>query len=260
MVNKRYILNDKYRIINLDEDMDNYPVKHYIKGEVLENYIKINGVLKAEEIYKIALSLCNEIKNYNKLKDSAAYLDLKPEDIMLVENKKVILINYYNYNGNNFNSNINFICTYNGKKEYLREFSIQNDLCNIGSIMYFMATGKLPYTVLEPLMDGNYPKGTSGNLIRIIKNCFEIYSSNKYLSIEEVKREIIVELLKYNETIKTRDLFQADILKEGAKETKLNKSKVKKRTVKSSNFAASVLGFIQETMRKSKKVMLPESI
>lgn len=182
--------------------------KNYkIEGQLLNKYVKEKESLEQEEIYNITLNLCDAIKNFNTINSPILYKDLKPSDIVVIENRGVILIPY---NTSKLKEPIKKEGSHKEKsavkQSIWQRFNTQNDLCSIGMIMYFMATGKVPYTVLEPFIDENYPDNIDDNLKRIIKNCFAIYPKNRYTSIESLSKEITVELLENRKNRKSTNL------------------------------------------------------
>lgn len=190
----------------MEEIRDIIGKSHKIEGQLLNQYVEERDSLEQEEIYNIALNLCDAIKNFNTMNSPILYKDLKPSDIVIIENRGVIVIPY---NISKCNSSIESEYLYKEnvvKQSILKRFSTQNDLCSIGMIMYFMATGKIPFTVLEPFIDESYPNNIDDNLKRIIKNCFAIYDKNKYTSIESLSKEITVELLKIRKKRKSNNL------------------------------------------------------
>lgn len=152
-----------------------YRMKDHIEGQTLEEYINEREFLETENIYNIALSICDIINYLHNLNPPIVYGELNPSNIMITQDRKVILIDF------------GIPAT---------DKTIQADIYGIGTIMYFMLSGKIPCTAFEPLMEESYGGSVDSNLKRIIQKCFEIDTKKRYVSVEELNKEIIIELLK----------------------------------------------------------------
>lgn len=145
-------------------------IKISIEGKSVEKFLREKPSLEPEEIYSITSNLCDAIVNSNNINSNYKCLQLKPSNILFSENGTVSLIY----------SNI-----LNGDKDFY----------SIGMFMYYMATGKVPSTILEPLIDDNYAENIDQNLIRVIRKCLESDIKNQYISIEELSKDLSIMIL-----------------------------------------------------------------
>lgn len=183
------------RIVDIFYENNNlYMVQDYIQGQTLKECVKQNGIMEKEKVCNITSSLCDIIAYLHGLSPSIIYRDLKPANIIITPDEKVVLIDFgisrvYKedrdddtvYMGSN---------GYAAPEQYGSGQSCkQTDIYGIGMVMYHMTTGKVPSTHLEPLVDDNYIN-VDDNLRRIIQKCAQIDIKDRYSSAVELKNEI----------------------------------------------------------------------
>ncbi|WP_186429478.1 hypothetical protein [Clostridium sp. BSD9I1] len=161
-----------------------------VEGEILEEYIRDKESFNLYEIYKITLNLCDIIEKFHKEDFFITLRELNPRNIIIMENNKIKIVEKNNYSHMLRNKNDNL------RNYKLWKFSKQNDLYNVGKIMYFMATGNMPRTVLDIFIEDNYPEDIDKNLKNIIYKCFEGNDKDTYFSVEDLSREISMEILR----------------------------------------------------------------
>lgn len=171
-----------------------------IEEETLEKYINGRDLLELKVIYNISLSICETIANLISLNYNVICSQLDPSNILVTKNDKIIIKDFGFTNGNLINDNtISYLPNY--VSAHINQQSIQHDcsqkvIYTIGMLMYYMATGKSLITSLDPHLEDSYRNNIDSNLKRIIKKCFHIDIKRRYVSVEELKKEIIIELLK----------------------------------------------------------------
>ncbi|GIM28521.1 hypothetical protein CPJCM30710_11870 [Clostridium polyendosporum] len=221
------------RIIEVFYEKNNfYIVQQYVQGKTLEEYIKEKQSIEAETILNITSSICNVMTYFNNSNLPITYRYCNPSDIIITKKRKVVLINfdvsrihnkaieYYDILHMDLNEHIIL------DQDNLRKSINKEEIFNIGRMMYFMTKGKLPSIALEPILDENYDVNVDSDLKRIIQKCFQIDIKDRYISIEELNNEIIIEKLrksKYKNTSFLNDEY-----------VKLDKS-IKSRIVKKKN-------------------------
>lgn len=185
------------RIVDIFYENNNlYMVEDYIKGITLEKYIERNGKASDEEAAAIALKLCEIIKYLHSFNPPIIYRDLKPSNIMIKENRDIILIDFgisRLYKHDQTEDTIYMGSKgYAAPEQYGREQSnIQTDIYGIGAILYFMVNGKAPLNLMEPLKNESYSKRVGKNLKEVIKKAMKIEKTNRYETVGELKSALL---------------------------------------------------------------------
>lgn len=235
-------------------------IQNYTKEQSLENYVKNKNFLKCEEIYDITLSLCNAIKRFDDIDSSVVYMELNPSNIRIINNRKIILDDssiskVHKYTNKNDGLDKNYNEDYIIRQHTLWKFSRQKDLHSIGMIMYFMTTGRIPSTILDPLRDSNYPDNIDNNLKRMIQKCFDNDYTNKYLSIEELSKEITIGILSNSKYKNSMDLYNSStdlcIAAKSSRVKRMERYKTKKKLVSVPTGMDATLEFLQSIVKKS---------
>ncbi len=211
-----------------------YMVQDYVEGQTLKEYVKVNGRLKAEKICQITSDLCDIIGYLHSLNPAIIYRDIKPSNIMITPDGKVILIDFGISKVYEADISHDTVCTgsngYAAPEQYgLGKCCTQTDIYGIGMIIYFMIKGKAPFTGVEPLFDENYDSNNDENFKKIIQQCVKIDIKDRYSSVEALKDDIL-KVIKKEKCEKTVILNEARLSTNRVKKTKYNKSKVKKNT------------------------------
>ena len=223
--------------------------KSYLEGKTLEDYVKDKMQLTTEEIYSIAANLCNAVQEFNGFYLNNGYRELKPSNIIITSSRKVTLLRYDINNVHKVYDNkgtISMTSSINYNKHNIAKFTKQNYILNIGTIIYYMATGRGPLTILQPLMEDSYDENVDENIKRIIKKCFQSDSANGYISVEELKREIVIGLLsisKYKNHMELRDIHSNPSCRKIKRLKKVNAPTYKKVAIMLPKVAAAVMGF-----------------
>lgn len=234
-------------------------IQNYTKEQSLENYVKNKNFLKCEEIYDITLSLCNAIKRFDNIDSSVVYMELNPSNIMILNNRKIILDDsnisrLHKAANKNDGLDKNYNEDYILRQHILWKFSRQKDLHSIGMIMYFMTTGKIPLTILDPLKDSNYPDNIDNNLKRIIQKCFDNNYTNKYLSIEELSKEITIGILSNNNHKESISLYNIStdlcMVADSIRVKRVERHKAKKKVMSVSTGMDATVAFLQSIVKK----------
>ena len=161
-----------------------YMVQEYQEGETLKEFVGQVGSLETMDIYNITLSLLNIIE-YLKKSKSIINIKINPNNIIINKNKEIYIMDFEGLILDEFCEDKDL--PQESHKEYIN---------TIGRLMYFMARGKVPCTDLEPLIDDDFINNVEYNLKNIIQRCFHINEKYKYSSMDELNKEIRIELLK----------------------------------------------------------------
>ncbi|MBL4931486.1 serine/threonine-protein kinase [Clostridium paridis] len=171
-----------------------YMVEDYIDGWTLKEYLTDKGMVENEEACHIILELCDIIGYLHSFNPPIIYRDLKPTNIMITKDEKVLLIDFgttkeYKYNKN---SDTVVIGTtgYAAPEQYgFGQSCIQTDIYGMGAIMYFLFTTKEVSRTSELFKDDNYTR-VNLELQRIIKKCLEFDIADRYKTVDELRKDI----------------------------------------------------------------------
>lgn len=196
------------RVVDIFYEEENlYIVEDYIKGETLQDYVNNNNLKEPEQICRIVLSICEIIEYLHSFDPPIIYRDLKPSNIMISPEGKVVLIDFGISRVYKHGEDKDTI--YMGSKGYaapeqygIEQTCKQTDIYGLGAVMYFMITGKTPSALLEPLKDESYDSEVKLELKRIIQKAMQIDIEGRYSSVEEIKK-VIFAFLKGEDGTKT---------------------------------------------------------
>ena len=189
------------RIVDaFEEDGKSILVMDYVQGITLEEVIK-KGPMKEEEMSEILVQLCDALVYLHQCNPVLLYLDLKPANIMIDENKTVKLIDLGSVSIKGSCGKISGSFGYASPEQVkirsqgslLKE---QSDIFSFGMVLYAMVTGS---NERLPLVDARSRYGVfvrwenpfiSAALERIIEKCTRGNESRRYSSMREVKKDI----------------------------------------------------------------------
>lgn len=213
-----------------------YMVQDYVEGETLKEYVKKNGRVQTEKICQITSDLCDIIGYLHNQNPAILYRDIKPSNIMITPNGKVVLIDFGISKVYKSDTEQDTVCAgsngYAAPEQYgLGKCCKQTDIYGIGMLLYFMLKGKSPSTGVEPLLDENYEHNIDDNFRIIIQKCVKIDIKDRYSSVEALKKDIL-DVLKREKYEKTAILNESNIstnaLIKKVKTKIKNKYKIKK--------------------------------
>jgi len=184
-----------------------YMVQDYIEGETLKEYIKEKGTAKTEKICQITSDLCDIIGYLHNQNPAILYRDIKPSNIMITPNEKVVLIDFGISKVYKSDTEQDTVCAgsngYAAPEQYgSGKCCKQTDIYGIGMLLYFMLKGKSPLTGVEPLLDENYDHNIDGYFRIVIQKCVKIDIKDRYSSVEALKKDIsdVLKREKYKKT------------------------------------------------------------
>jgi len=184
-----------------------YMVQDYVEGQTLKEYVKVNGKMQIEKICNITCDLCNIVDYLHNLNPSIIYRDIKPSNIMITTNEKVVLIDFGISKIYKNDRSQDTLCAgsngYAAPEQYgVGKCCKQTDIYGIGMLLYFMVKGRSPLTGVEPLLDESYEENFNNDLKIIMQKCVKIDVKDRYTSVETLKNEIL-EVLKKEKKEKT---------------------------------------------------------
>lgn len=173
-----------------------YLVEDYVEGKTLFEYVKNEQGVELENIKTIILEISEIIEYLHSLNPPIIYRDLKPSNIIINPSGKVFLVDFGISKFYKVDSDSDTICMgssgYAAPEQHgLAQSCKQTDIYGMGMVIYFMITGKVPFSGAEPLFDENYDKNINKDFIRIIKKCVQPEIKDRYTSVYELKKEVI---------------------------------------------------------------------
>ncbi len=189
------------RIVDaFEEDGKNILIMDYIGGVTLEKIIE-KGPMKEEEMVFILIQVCDAILYLHQSTPALLYLDLKPSNIMIEENKNVRLVDLGSVSVKGKRGKISGSFGYASPEQvkvqregiFLME---QSDIFSFGMVMYAMATGN---SSKLPIMEAKTRHGFfirrenpffSGMLEKIIEKCTRGNYNRRYTSMREIRKDL----------------------------------------------------------------------
>lgn len=206
------------RIVDaFEEEGRSILIMDYINGVTLEEVIQ-NGAIKEEEMKDILFQLCDALLYLHQFHPVLLYLDLKPANIMIEENRTVKLIDLGSISIKGIRGIISGSFGYASPEQIQlqREGSLlreQSDIFSFGMVLYAMVTGSCDRL---PIIDGKSRHGVyircenpflSASLEKIIEKCTRGNQDRRYSSMREVKKDLENWALK----LKKRKSVLADV-------------------------------------------------
>lgn len=196
------------RIIDIFYENDNlYIVEDYIEGKTLKEHVDANGPLSSELVKDITLQLCSILDYLHSLKSPIIYRDLKPSNIMITPNNKVVLIDFgiaRTYKeGKEGDTMVLGSIGYIAPEQLVNiQSNAQTDIYSLGVTMFFMLTGKSIGNPTELMFEGNYPEHAAKSLVKVIQKASAIEPESRYSDVNLMISELdaIITDGEYNKT------------------------------------------------------------
>ncbi|GFZ29482.1 hypothetical protein CSC2_00080 [Clostridium zeae] len=185
-----------------------YLVEDYVEGKTLFEYVNDEQEIDLETIKTIILEISEIIDYLHSLNPPIIYRDLKPSNIIINSSGKVFLVDFGISKIYKVDSDSDTICMgssgYAAPEQHgLAQSCRQTDIYGMGMVMYFMLTGKVPFSGAEPFFDENYDKNINKDIVKIIKKCVQPEIKDRYSSVSDLKKEVIKLSIfeKYEKTV-----------------------------------------------------------
>jgi len=184
------------RIIDIFHEDDNlYIVEDYIEGKTLKEHVEVNGPLKSELVSDIALQLCSILGYLHSFNPPIIYRDLKPANIMIKPNNKVVLIDFgiartYKENQEGDTMILGSMGYIAPEQLVNAQSNAQTDIYSLGATMFFMLTGKSISFAFELMDEAIYPENVAKSLVGIIQKASAIEPEMRYSDVLEMQLDI----------------------------------------------------------------------
>lgn len=234
------------KIIDIEEDEESiYIIEEYVDGINLKAFKLQNEAIEIERIITWIVQLCDVLKYLHSRKPHPIiYRDLKPDNIMLMEEDQIKLVDFgiareYKEESNNDTVPIG-TRGYAAPEQYgIGQSDERTDIFSLGITIYFLLTGlnlsHPPYKIqpFEQLQNG-----LENRLLKIVLKCCEILPDNRYQSVKALEeafselRKSGVSISQHNRNNITKPgLISYDL--EGEEILETNKEKSNKESVTS---------------------------
>jgi serine/threonine-protein kinase len=196
-------------IFDFAESQDglNYIVTEYISGITLRQFMEDHKAYFPEVAIMIAINICKAINHAHNL--HIIHRDLKPENIMINDDGVLKLMDFGIAKVIDQQQQMTLTGTILGSPSHMapellegKELDYRSDLFSIGTILYWLATGRLPFTgnnihqVIKRISDCIYPDPQQVNpfvdspLKRIILKSLEHSPQNRFQSASEMTAKL----------------------------------------------------------------------
>ena len=197
------------RIIDIFYEDDNlYIVEDYIEGKTLKEHLDANGPLSSELVANITLQLCSILGYLHSFNPPIIFRDLKPSNIMIKSNNKVVLIDFgiartYKENQEGDTMILGSMGYIAPEQLVNAQSNAQTDIYSLGATMFFMISGKSINLPTELMFEEGYPEQVSKSLVKVIQKASAIEPQNRYNDVALMLPELnaILADIKYQRTM-----------------------------------------------------------
>jgi serine/threonine-protein kinase len=184
-----------------------YIVTEFIEGPTLKAFMEQHRAFFPEVAALIGIEICAAIGHAHEL--GIIHRDLKPENMMITAAGRLKLMDFGIAKVIDQQQQMTITGTILGSPAHMapemlegRPLDVRSDLFSVGTILYWLATGRLPFTgqnphqVLRRILEGDYPDPQQANpevgaeLARIIKRCLALQPEQRFASAAELQRAL----------------------------------------------------------------------
>lgn len=185
-----------------------YIVTEFIEGRTLKDFIEQEQTFFPEVAALIAVEICEAIGHAHGL--GIIHRDLKPENMMITTDGRLKLMDFGIAKVIDQQQQMTMTGSILGSPAHMapemlegRDLDIRSDLFSLGTILYWLATGNLPFMGKNPhqtlrrILEGDYLDPQQVNpelgtrLCRIIKRCLAMEPAERYANAGELKQALL---------------------------------------------------------------------
>lgn len=210
MIYDYFMENDKY-----------YLVMEYVDGMDMNRYLKQTGErMKEGDVIRIATQICDVLHYLHTHNPPVIYRDLKPSNIMLTQDDRVVLVDFGI--ARFLTANLTDITTigtmgFVPPEVYEEKIEPASDIYSLGATMFYFLTAVSPQT--KPILIFDFSKNPlpreysadiSPEMEQVLCRCVAYNVSNRFSSAYTLKKELEAIFEKYHqlpETGKTRTML-----------------------------------------------------
>ncbi len=180
-----------------------YIVTEFIRGKTLRDFIDDRPIAHPEVAAMMGVQLCEAVQHAHEL--GIIHRDIKPENVMICEDGVLKLMDFGIAQILDAHA-MTMTGTLLGSPAHMSPEMIEGlpldfraDVFSLGTLLYFAATGELPFTgsnpplVLKAILEGNYTEAEMVNprvgrtLSRIIDRCLERDAEDRFESMSALR-------------------------------------------------------------------------
>lgn len=170
-------------------------VMDYIEGRQLERIVQEYGPQKQENVVEWGKQLCDLLLYLHSQEPPIIYRDMKPANVMLQEDGKVVLIDFGTAREFKESQTEDTVCLgtwgYAAPEQYKGQSDIRTDIYGLGVTFYYLLTGHNPVCKPYEIYPIRYWNANlSSGLEAIILKCTRKNPSKRYQSCEELQQEL----------------------------------------------------------------------
>ncbi len=190
---------------------ESYIVTEFVRGKTLRAFMEDNHSFFPEVGAMIAIQVCEAVAHAHELK--IIHRDLKPDNIMVDESGTLKLMDFGIAKVIDQQQQMTLTGSILGSPAHMapellkgKELDLRSDLFSVGTILYWLATGTLPFTgnnphqVFKRIIDAEYPHpqqvnpAISSTLTRIIDKALASEPEQRFQSALAMQTELFASL------------------------------------------------------------------
>lgn len=183
------------RIADMDEDSHRIcMVTDFVRGRTLKEYVYHQGCIGEKEAAAWLDEICSILQQLHNMNDPVIYCDLKPENIMLRDDGRLILIDF----GSAWQLNGRVLADrertgtygYAAPELFSDHFPPQpsTDIYGVGALAVFLITGVHPVQIRR--ITGGEPPRCSGRMKKIIRRCMMEDPAMRYGDCRQLRKDL----------------------------------------------------------------------
>lgn len=206
ILNEAHILGDLVNLDNIakvidyfEEDGAAYIVMEYVEGKTLKQYVKENGKIDAEEIFRMMMPLMETLGKIHK--KEVLHRDISSDNIMVMSDGSLKLIDFGAAKANSVVAEATYSIVlkqgYAPVEQYSRggKQGPWTDVYGLCATIYECITGKIPAaatqrTLGEELeMPSQMEIAVGGRLEKVLEQGLRVHPEERYSSMEDLREE-----------------------------------------------------------------------
>ncbi len=189
------------------EKQSSYFVMQYIAGQSLQERVDSNGPLRTEEVLRIASQMADGLQAAHE--QGLIHRDVKPGNVLLEDSVDRVLISDFGLARAADDASLTRSGAITGTPHYMspeqargENIDARSDLFSLGSVIYFMGTGRSPFrapklmAVLNRICHESYRPLEDVNptlpleLVQIVDRLLQKSPADRYDTAAEVRQEL----------------------------------------------------------------------